>query len=202
MKYRRFGKTELEMPVFSCGGMRYQHKWNDIPWSEVPDEGQANLEASIHRAVELGINHIETARGYGSSEMQLGPVLKQFPRENLIVQTKIAPYATQKEFLNTFNKSMNHLQLDYVDLLALHGINNKQLLDWSLGPKGCVAMARKLQKEGRVRHLGFSTHATTDIILKTIGSGEFDYVNLHWYFVNNLNWPAVEAASARGFSTI
>ena len=109
MKYRRFGKTELEMPVFSCGGMRYQHKWNDIPWSEVPDEGQANLEATIHRAVELGINHIETARGYGSSEMQLGPVLKQFPRENLIVQTKIAPYATQKEFLNTFNKSMNHL---------------------------------------------------------------------------------------------
>ena len=197
MKYRRFGKTELEMPVFSCGGMRYQHKWNDIPWSEVPDEGQANLEATIHRAVELGINHIETARGYGSSEMQLGPVLKQFPRENLIVQTKIAPYATQKEFLNTFNKSMNHLQLDYVDLLALHGINNKQLLDWSLGPKGCVAMARKLQKEGRVRHLGFSTHATTDIILKTIGSGEFDYVNLHWYFVNNLNWPAVEAASAQ-----
>ena len=47
--------------------MRYQHKWNDIPWSEVPKEGQANLEATIHRAVELGINHIETARGYGSS---------------------------------------------------------------------------------------------------------------------------------------
>lgn len=196
MKYRRFGKTELEMPVFSCGGMRYQHKWNDIPWSEVPDEGQTNLEATIHRAVELGINHIETARGYGSSEMQLGPVLKQFPRENLVVQTKIAPYATQKEFLNSFNKSMNHLQLDYVDLLALHGINNKQLLDWSLGPQGCVAMARQLQKEGRIRHLGFSTHATTDIIIKTIESGEFDYINLHWYFVNDLNWPAVKAASA------
>jgi len=196
MKYRRFGKTELEMPVFSCGGMRYQHKWNDIPWSEVPDDGQKNLEATIHRAVELGINHIETARGYGSSEMQLGPVLKQFPRENLVVQTKIAPYATQKEFLNTFDKSMNHLQLDYVDLLALHGINNKQLLDWSLGPMGCVAIARQLQKEGRVRHLGFSTHATTDIIIKTIESGEFDYINLHWYFVNDLNWPAVKAASA------
>ncbi len=196
MKYRRFGKTELEMPVFSCGGMRYQHKWNDIPWSEVPDEGQKNLEATIHRAVELGINHIETARGYGSSEMQLGPVLKQFPRENLVVQTKIAPSATQKEFLNTFDKSKNHLQLDYVDLLALHGINNKQRLDWSLGPMGCVAMARQLQKEGRVRHLGFSTHATTDIIIKTIESGEFDYINLHWYFVNDLNWPAVKAASA------
>ena len=87
MKYRRFGKTDLEIPVFSCGGMRYQHKWSDIEWSEVPDEGQKNLEATIHRSVELGINHIETARGYGSSEMQLGPVLKRavltWPRAHL-----------------------------------------------------------------------------------------------------------------------
>ncbi len=59
------------MPVFSCGGMRYQHKWEDISPSEVPDDGQANLEATIQRSLELGINHIETARGYGSSEMQL-----------------------------------------------------------------------------------------------------------------------------------
>ncbi len=197
MKYRRFGKTELEMPVFSCGGMRYQHKWNDIPWSEVPRKGQANLEATIHRAVELGINHIETARGYGSSEMQLGPVLRQFPRENLIVQTKVAPCSTQKEFLNTFNQSMDYLQLEHVDLLALHGINNQQLFDWSMGNNGCITTARQLQREGRVRHLGFSTHGTTDIILKAIESGEFDYINLHWYFVNDLNWPAVEAASAR-----
>lgn len=197
MKYRRFGKTELEMPVFSCGGMRYQHKWNDIPWSEVPKKGQANLEATIHRAVELGINHIETARGYGSSEMQLGPVLKQFSRDELIVQTKVAPHASQKEFLDIFNQSMDYLQLDYVDLLALHGINNQQLLDWSLGKNGCVTMARELQREGRVRHLGFSTHGTTDIILKAIETEEFDYVNLHWYFVNDLNWPAVKAANVR-----
>ena len=197
MKYRRFGKTDLEMPVFSCGGMRYQHKWSDIEWSEVPDEGQKNLEATIHRSVELGINHIETARGYGSSEMQLGPVLKQFPREKLIVQTKVAPFATTKEFLDTFNTSMDYLQLDHVELLSLHGINNQELLDWSLGENGCLAAARQLQKEGRCRHVGFSTHATTDIILKAIESDGFDYVNLHWYFVNDLNWSAVEAAAAR-----
>ena len=53
---------------------------------------------------------------------------------------------------------------------------------------------RRLQKEGRVRFLGFSTHATTDVILETVDSGEFDYVNLHWYFVNPLNWPAIVAA--------
>ena len=197
MKYRRFGKTDLEMPVFSCGGMRYQHKWSDIEWSEVPDDGQKNLEATIHRAVEVGINHIETARGYGSSEMQLGPALKKLPREKLIVQTKVAPFANPREFLETFQKSLDYLQLDHVDLLSLHGINNQEILDWSLGPTGCVAAARWLQKEGRVRHVGFSTHATTDLILKAIESDAFDYVNLHWYFVNDLNWPAIEASAAR-----
>ncbi len=197
MKYRRFGKTELEMPVFSCGGMRYQHKWNDIDWSDVPDVGQKNLEVTIHRAVDLGINHIETARGYGSSEMQLGPVLKQFSREKLIVQTKVAPYATAKEFLDTFNTSMDYLQLNHVDLLSLHGINNNELLDWSLKDNGCLDAARWLQKEGRCKHIGFSTHATTDLILKAIESDRFDYLNLHWYFVNDLNWSAVEAAGER-----
>ena len=73
------------MPALSCGGMRYQHKWQDIPWSEVPDEAQKNLEACIHRALELGINHIETARGYGSSEMQLGRLLPTLPRDRMIV---------------------------------------------------------------------------------------------------------------------
>jgi predicted aldo/keto reductase-like oxidoreductase len=49
MRYRRFGRTELSMPVLSCGGMRYQFKWQDVPQEEIPVEGQANLEAMIHR---------------------------------------------------------------------------------------------------------------------------------------------------------
>jgi predicted aldo/keto reductase-like oxidoreductase len=194
MKYRRFGRTNLSMPVISCGGMRYQHKWQDVRPQEIPRANQENLEACIHRALELGINHIETARGYGTSEMQLGAVLPKLPRDKMIVQTKVAPRATAAEFLSAFETSMNYLKLDHVDLLSLHGINNQELLDWSLKKDGSLAAARKLQKDGRCRFIGFSTHATTDIILKTVNSGEFDYVNLHWYFVNHLNWPAVEAA--------
>lgn len=195
MKYRRFGQTELQMPVFSCGGMRYQHKWQDVPPGEVPKDGQANLEATIHRALALGINHIETARGYGSSEMQLGWVLPQIKRDKLIVQTKIAPFATPEEFLRTFDQSMKYLRLDYVDLLSFHGINNRQHLDWTLRKGGCLEAARQLQREGRCRHLGFSTHATTDVILDAVNSGEFAYFNVHWYFVNHLNWAAIEAAT-------
>ncbi len=197
MKYRRFGRTGLAMPVISCGGMRYQFKWQDVDPKDVPPDNQANLEATIHRAVELGINHIETARGYGSSEMQLGSVLPQLPRDKIIVQTKVAPMADPEEFLKTFEQSLKYLRLDHVDLLSLHGINNRQFLKWSLQKDGCVTAARKLQREGRVRFFGFSTHATTDLILEAVHSGEFDYMNVHWYFVNDLNWPAIQAAHAR-----
>jgi uncharacterized protein len=197
MKYRRFGRTELQMPVISCGGMRYQHKWQDVAPKEIPPANQANLEACIHRALDLGINHIETARGYGTSEMQLGWVLPKLPRDKMIVQTKVAPMATAKEFLKTFETSMKYLQLEHVDLLSLHGINNRQLLDWSLQKGGCLEAARQLQREGRCRFIGFSTHATPDLIHEAIAQGDFDYVNLHWYFVNDLNWSCVEAAAAR-----
>ena len=197
MKYRRFGRTNIQMPVITCGGMRYQHKWQDVPPGEIPADGQANLEACIHRALELGINHIETARGYGTSEMQLGNVLPTLPREKIVVQTKVFPFATQKEFFDTFETSMRYLKLDHVDLLSLHGINNAQLLDWSLRKDGSLAAARRLQREGRCRFIGFSTHGPTDVIVKAVESGEFDYVNLHWYFVNELNWRAIEAATRR-----
>jgi hypothetical protein len=182
------------MPVFSCGGMRYQFKWQDVPADDIPVDNQDNLEATIHRAVEAGINHIETARGYGSSEMQLGRVLPTFARDKIIVQTKIPPMPDPEDFLKTFDRSLKYLRLDYVDLLALHGINHRQFLFQALRKNGCVAAARRLQTEGRVRFVGFSTHATTDIILEAVNSHEFDYMNVHWYFVNDLNWPAIDAA--------
>lgn len=182
------------MPVLTCGGMRYQFKWQDVPPSEIPPDNQANLEATIERALELGINHIETARGYGTSEMQLGRILPRLPREQMIVQTKVSPRANAQEFYETFNQSLDYLKLDHVDLLSLHGINLREHLDWSVRKGGCLDVARKIQREGRARFIGFSTHATTDIILDAVNTGEFDYVNLHWYFVNDLNWPAVVAA--------
>ena len=194
MKYRRFGRTELSMPVFSCGGMRYQQAWKDLAPDEIENAGQENLEATIHRALELGINHIETARGYGSSEMQLGWILPKLDRKKLIVQTKVGPNENPKEFLETFEKSMDYLKLDYVDLLSFHGINTQELADQVLLRGGCMEVARQLQKEGRVRFVGYSTHASTEVIARANATGEFDYVNLHYYFVNELNWPAVEEA--------
>jgi predicted aldo/keto reductase-like oxidoreductase len=197
---RRFGRTELPMPVLSCGGMRYQHKWQDVPLSEVPADNQANLEATIRRAVEVGITHIETARGYGSSERQLGLVLPHLDRERLIVQTKIAPTADPQQFVAEFGESLKRLQLEHVDLLALHGINTPELLWHSLRPGGCLEAARELQARGLARHIGFSTHGSLDVILAAIRhepQGGFDYINLHWYYINQQNEEALRAAAER-----
>ena len=197
MQTRRFGRTHLPMSVLSCGGMRYQFQWNDATSKEIPAESQANVAATIQRAFELGINHFETARGYGTSERQLGLELPKLPRDKIIVQTKIAPEADPKAFLAAFEKSMANLKLDHVDLFAFHGLNHDETVDWTLRKGGCLEAARRLQREGRLRFIGFSTHATPRVILRAIESGEFDYINLHWYFVNPLNWPAVLAAAAR-----
>ncbi|MCZ7649310.1 MAG: aldo/keto reductase [Planctomycetota bacterium] len=195
MLYRRFGKTGLRMPVLSCGGMRYQQSWKSE--DAIGEESQRNVEACIRRALEVGITHIETARGYGTSEEQLGRVLPELPRGELIVQTKVAPSADVKKFLQTFETCMQKLRLEHVDLLSLHGINNEELLEWSLRPGGCLEAALKLKAQGRARHVGFSTHAHLPVILDAIRDGRFEYVNLHWYYVSPFNWPAIEEAARR-----
>jgi hypothetical protein len=70
-------------------------------------------------------------------------------------------------------------------------------MDWSLRKGGCVEAMRQLQREGRVRSIGFSTHATSNVITEAIRSDEFDYVNLHWYFVNDLNRACIAEAAQR-----
>ncbi|KYG09965.1 aldo/keto reductase [Sorangium cellulosum] len=195
MLYRRFGRTEIQMPVLSCGGMRYQHSWNDK--DRISPGSQRNVEACIARALELGINHIETARGYGTSEEQLGHILPKLPRDRIIVQTKVGPEAEPKKFLEAFERSMKLLRLDHVDLFALHGVNDETRLSWSLRKGGCLDAALELKRQGRVRAVGFSTHAPLRVIMAMVQDGRFDYMNLHWYYVNQAAWPAIQAAAER-----
>ena len=191
---RRFGRTGLDMPVLSCGGMRYQHSWHDSEEGGVTPEGQANLEACIRKALGSGITHIETARGYGTSEVQLGRILPLLPRDGMIVQTKVVP-SPAAEFRATFDRSMANLRLGHVDLLSIHGINNRYLWEETIRPGGALEAAREILREGRATFLGFSTHAPCDLIGEIIASDAFDYVNLHWYFMNRTNESAVEAAT-------
>lgn len=191
MKYRRFGKTELQIPVISCGGMRYQQSWNGNDTDKVTEENQKNLEACIRRAVELGINHIETARGYGTSEYQLGKILPTIPRDQIIVQTKVGPDKDVAKFVANFEKSMALLRMDYVDIFSFHGVNEPASLE---AAKACLDTALQWKKEGRIRFLGFSTHGGRDHILEALKLQAFDHCNVHWYYIFQDNWPCIEEA--------
>lgn len=180
------------MPVVTCGGMRYQHSWNDK--DRITAASQRNVEACVERALDLGINHFETARGYGTSERQLGHILPRLSRERLIVQTKVNPNEDPKKFAKIFETSMKRLRLDYLDLFAFHGINNDECLENTFR---CMDLALRWKEEGRIRHIGFATHGPTDVIVKAVKTGAFEYVNLHWYWIFQDNWPAIREARKR-----
>ena len=81
---RRFGRTEIDMPILSLGGMRFQQSWKDLKANEIENDQQKNLQNTISKAVKYGLNHMETARQYGTSEMQLGWAMSQIKDQNRI----------------------------------------------------------------------------------------------------------------------
>ena len=191
---RRFGRTEIDIPVLSLGGMRFQQSWKDIKGSEVLFEQQNNLENTLKKAVSNGLSHIETARHYGSSELQLGWALDKVPDENRLLQTKVPPREDPDEFESELHLSFQRLQCEKVHFLSIHGLNLPEHLDQTVRPGGCLDVVRRWQNNGRIDHVGFSTHASPELIVKAIQTNQFDYVNLHWYFIRQENEVALEAA--------
>jgi predicted aldo/keto reductase-like oxidoreductase len=193
---RRFGRTGLAMPVLSLGGMRFQQSWSDLPAEAITTASQAALKATLEKAVAHGLHHVETARHYGTSERQLGWLLPQVPDPARILQTKVPPNPDPAAFEADLELSVERLGDVRLDLLAIHGLNQREHLEQTLRPGGCLAVARRWQQEGRIGHVGFSTHAPLPLILEAIGSDGFDYINLHWYFIRQQNRPAIDAALA------
>ncbi len=187
MQYRRFGKTNLHLSVFSLGTMRYLATI-------------ANASQTITQAVAQGINHIETASGYGKSEEYLGEVLYSglsVPRDRLHITSKIPPTVDADTMRRCIDKSLEKLQLDYLDCLAIHGLNTWEHLEWVRAENGCMQAVREAVENGRVRHIGFSTHAPLEIILAAINTDLFEFVNLHYYYFFQRNHKAVELAAEK-----
>ena len=194
---RRFGRTELPMPLLSLGGMRFQQSWSDLEASAIEAESQRNLEATLAAAVSAGFHHVETARYYGTSELQLGPALARHPDARRILQTKIPPRDDPAAFEAELERSFKLLGVERVDLLAVHGINLHEHLEQTIRPGGCLEVLRSWQADGAIGHIGFSTHGPLDLILDAIGTNVFDYVNVHWYYIRQDNAPALTAARDR-----
>jgi len=172
--------------------MRFQESW--LRGAETSASSQRNLEATLDRAFELGINHVETARGYGTSEAQLGPALARHRRDRFVLQTKVLATAEPKELEAHLEESMALLRVDYLDLFAIHGVNDATSVERTMRPGGCLEVAEAWRKRGRIRAIGFSTHAPPELVVPMLESGRFDYVNFHYYYLFQANLSILETA--------
>ena len=191
---RRFGRTNIQMPVLSLGGMRFQKSWSQLDFSDITNSDQQKVTRVIDLADKFGFNHIETARHYGTSEIQLGSALSLSKNKTRIIQTKIPPYGDITKFKEELKISFEKLGLSKIDLLSIHGINTSEHLHNSLREGGCFDVLKKWQQDNLIGHIGFSTHGELSLIEKAISSNKFDYVNLHWYFINQTNINAIKLA--------
>jgi len=182
MPYRRFGRTELALSVASLGTMRFT--------------SQAMAQQVISDAIAAGINHIETARGYGNSEAYVGNALNALsvPRDRVYITSKLLPTLDAAAAEQAIDASLAQLNIDYLDGLALHGLNTDEQLEHVESPRGCMTAVRAAMADGRVRHAGFSTHGSLDLILRAISTDWFEFVNLHYYLFSQRNAAAIALA--------
>lgn len=195
MEYRRFGKTEKYISAITLGGMRFKKGW-DEPRHEIPSETLEQCREVVQLAFDAGINHIETAWGYRKSETVYGKVLNEelkIPRNSYHLMTKGTAMAAG-EMREMVEKQLKALQTDYLDFYGWHGINNNELLKQACKTGGAIEELLKLKEEGVIKHVGFSTHGSLETIIKSIETGLFDFVNLHYYYFDQHNLAAVKKA--------
>jgi predicted aldo/keto reductase-like oxidoreductase len=186
------------LSVITLGGMRFKHGWEE-PRHEIPDDTLEQCREMVQLAFDAGINHIESAWGYRKSETVYGKVLNEelkIPRNSYHLMTKGHVF-TASEMREMVEKQLNDLQTDYLDFYGWHGINNDEVFQQACKTGGAVEELLKMKEEGIIRHVGFSTHAPKDTIIAAIETGMFEFVNLHYYYFNQRNEKAVEAAKNR-----
>ncbi|MBD2090132.1 aldo/keto reductase [Microcoleus sp. FACHB-1515] len=181
MRYRRFGQTNLSLSIFSLGTMRYL-------------ASAKNAKQTIDRALELGINHIETASGYGNSEQLLGEALRSLRPPSVYLTTKLLPTPDAEPMRQNIDRSLARLGVQSIDCLAIHGLNTWEHLDWVNRADGCMQAVREAIAAGKIHHVGFSTHAPLELILAAIETRQFAFVNLHYNYFFQRNRAAIDRA--------
>mgnify|MGYP003565813579 CR=1 FL=1 len=128
MESVRLGKTNLEVSRVGMGG---------IPLQRPPEEQAIRI---VHRALELGINLIDTAAGYGESEERIGKALVG-RRDQAIIATK-SGRSSKAEATAELERSLKRLQTDVIDIWQLHNISDSEKYAQVTGPGGSLEAAR------------------------------------------------------------
>jgi aryl-alcohol dehydrogenase-like predicted oxidoreductase len=181
MEYRRFGRTGLQVSVMGLG--------SGGPSNLGQSTGVAEQDAArvVRRALDLGINLIDTAAAYRESEAILGRALQGVKRDSYVLCTKFNPIrnksnrATQaspdesviseQEMVESVERSLRRLGTEYVDVMQFHGVPPY----WYAQTRDAlVPAAKRLQEQGKFRFLGLTETFASDDKHETLAMGLAD----------------------------
>ncbi len=142
MRTRSLGRTELQVSEIAFGGIPIM----------IRDEEVAR--AVLRRALELGINYFDTARGYGDSEVKMGQALAG---EQCYVASKSST-RNAKGVLEDVETSLGNLQRECIDVYQMHFVCTRDDMEQVLGPGGALEGLQQARRDGKIRFTGVSGH--------------------------------------------
>ena len=168
MPTRAFGKTGYKIGILSLGGQ-----------ATIEQEGtEEESQKIVNRAIDLGINYIDTAASYGrgQSQLNIGRVMKT--RRNEVWLATKTHDRTYDGSMRLLEDSLNKLQTDHLDTWQLHNVQRKDQIDQIFASDGAIKALEKAKSEGIVRHLGITGHFEPLILLEAIKRYPFDQILL------------------------
>jgi aryl-alcohol dehydrogenase-like predicted oxidoreductase len=166
MPERPFGKTGHNVRLFSLGGQAT---------IERPDT-DAESDAIINRAIDLGVNYIDTAAAYGRgiSQTYIGRVMAT-RRDEVFLATK-THNRTRDGSMQLLEQSLASLQTDHLDLWQLHNISQMEQLDQIFADDGAIHALLEAREQGIVKNLGITGHANPDVLMEGLRRFDFDTI--------------------------
>ncbi|MDH3291197.1 MAG: aldo/keto reductase [Gemmatimonadota bacterium] len=166
MPERPLGRTGHPVRLFSLGGQ-----------ATLEQAGKLDESVSIiNRAIDLGVNYIDTAAAYGRglSQSYIGEVMAT-RRKEVFLATKTHD-RTRDGSLRLLEDSLKRLQTDHVDLWQLHNVRNTEQLDRIFAQQGAMEAMQQAREEGMVRFLGITGHYDPAVLLDGINRFGFDTI--------------------------
>ncbi len=181
-----------KMPMLGFGTMR-------LPQTETGGIDEAQLEQMIACAMEHGVNYFDTAYPYhaGLSEVAVGRVLQAYPRESYYLADKYPGHQISERYdpAEIFEEQLRKCGVEYFDFYLLHNVYETSM-EVYLDPQwGIIDYFKEQKRLGRIKHLGFSTHARTETLKRFLDAAgadmEFCQIQLNW-----MDWT-LQAARAK-----
>jgi len=178
-----FGRTGLQVAPIALGGFPFGGVNRAAGWDPFAPDGRRTAIATIHRALERGINYVDTAPCYGdgNSEELIGEAL-QGRRDDVVLATKCPWRDDAATVERSIDASLRRLRTDRIDVMQLHGgMFTAEDIDHILhdGPLDALRQARE---RGKIRSLGFTCEEPWTA-RPLIRSGQFDVVQLRYNLI-------------------